>query len=727
MSNKKEVIKKFECFFQILILVIGIIAIGYAIGSEVRLVGAFAKGATFTDPQGNIWTKGDIVWTSPGQSPVSDGNIQKWIDFMQNRGGSPTPAHGIYGKGYEWITGAKGSSLTQPGFTISGIAQAAGWALIIYGSIKMIGGFLGVEDEKLDAVAKAVGIGVFSGMTLNTLFAAGTAETSAGVLSGTALQSIFTLGGKISLSSAAWFWGGAIAVGYFLATYKDVEQQIVEFNCIPWEAQTGGSDCEKCNKQGILPCSEYQCRSLGQACQLLNKGTEDEKCAWVNPKDVDPPVITPSEDALLDDYRYELQNTGISPPDTGVIIEYTQSADKCVPAFTPLSFGVELDEPAKCKIDYLRKDSFDEMDFFFGDSLLLYNHTIVMSLPGPDNLESENLTIQNDGEYELYTRCQDANGNSNTANFVFKYCVDPGPDTTPPLIVTTSLLNGMPIAYNQTSVDLEVYVNEPAECKWSHLDQSYDDMEESMSCSSSVLEMNAQMLYKCSTTLTGLKNNEENKFYFRCKDKPSAEEEDRNVNEESYEFTLIGTQPLVIDSVEPNGTIKDSTDIIKVELKAETSAGYKEGESTCYYSSTGDEEDYIMFYETSSYQHTQELHLPQGEYEYYIKCIDLGGNSDTEKVNFIVESDTNPPIVVRAYHDAPYLRLITNEEAECVYDTRDCSYLFEDGTKISATDDTEHFTDWNTKTNFYIKCQDEYGNQPLPNKCSIIVRAFSQE
>ncbi len=131
-----------------------------------------------------------------------------------------------------------------------------------------------------------------------------------------------------------------------------------------------------------------------------------------------------------------------------------------------------------------------------------------------------------------------------------------------------------------------------------------------------------------------------------------------------------------------------------------------------------------MFFNTDSHEHTQDLHLAEGDYEYWIKCIDLGGNSDTNKTEFKVESDLEAPIVVRAYHEESYLKLITNEEAECVYDTVDCNYLFDDGIKITVVDETKHFADWNTKIDFYIKCKDEYGNQPLPNKCSLIARPF---
>ncbi len=433
------------------------------------------------------------------------------------------------------------------------------------------------------------------------------------------------------------------------------------------------------------------------------------------------------ENAFRNDPEYTPDDT-ISPPDRGVRIEYRSSDNTApwrVPAFTPLSFGITLSEPAKCKLDVLRKENYDDMNFYFSDGLLLYNHSYVLSLPGSSALESEGIEIENEGEYEIYVRCQDSNGNSNVANFVFKFGVQTGPDTTPPLIVATDPLNDMPFADNQTSIEKAmVYINEPAECKWSHLDQSYKDMEKTMDCSGAdnLIDMDASGLYSCTTTLDGLKDRVENKFYFRCKDRSE------NANRESYELTLIGTQALVIDWVKPEDgeVIKDSTDAVKVTLEAKTSAGYNEGESTCYYSETDETEKYVMFFHTISYQHSQELWLEEGEYEYFIKCMDLGGNTDIEVINFEVESDSAEPIVVRAYHYETYLRLITNEPARCVYDTKyefsPCDYSFDDGTPMTTLEDVNHYTDWNTQITFYVICQDEYGNPPALDECSIIVR-----
>tara|TARA_Y100000310_G_scaffold213829_1_gene214836 strand:+ start:11400 stop:13916 length:2517 start_codon:yes stop_codon:yes gene_type:complete len=594
------------------------------------------------------------------------------------------------------------------------LAEGVIWAGAVYGGIQIIGAVFGLEEETKNILTQSAWAGIATWKGID-IFAPELVKKF-DILGSCTKEAALGLGWCSAVG------GAAVGVIVFLFLYSEEEEKIVTFSCLPWQAPVGGNTCEECNEQD-LPCSEYQCKSLGQACELLNPGTDEEKCVWVNRQDVNPPTIEPWEDALLNDYRYSPDNS-ISPPDRGVKINYLKANDNCIPAFTPLQLGVILNEPAKCKIDVLRKQNFEEMRTFLSGGLSKYNHTYALSLPGKSALESENITVQNNGNYEMFLRCEDANGNSNTATFVFKYCVDKGPDTTPPLIVTTSILNNVPIAYNKSSVDLEIYVNEPSNCRWSHDNQDYKNMEETMQCSSSIFDYNAQMLYKCSTTLTSLNDRVENKFYFRCEDQPKKLENERNTNTESYEFNLMGTQPLVIDSIEPNDTtISDSTDVVKVTFEVETSAGHKEGESICYYSDTENENNYIKFFETQSFEHKQDLFLTEGNYDYFIKCTDLGGNSDYETINFDVETDTSSPQVVRAYKEENYLKLITDEEAECVYSTFGCSYEFSEGTKITVVDEDNHFTDWNVQSDLYIKCQDNFGNQPLPNQCSITARA----
>jgi hypothetical protein len=600
-----------------------------------------------------------------------------------------------------------GTKSTDTGFlglgaALGNVVEGFLWAAGVYAAARMIIPMISTDANLATAGSLALGLGVLAG------------------------KSVYGLLLESEGKAAAMNWGLLAGVGtavvIFALVYRHETQEIITFNCLPWQAATKGNNCHFCNEQGILPCTEYQCRSLGQACQLLNKGTKQEKCAWVNQNDVSPPVIQPWLKVLTEGYVYT-PNNQISPPDRGVNIELQSSSTKCVKAFTPLTFGINTNEPAMCKLDVTRKNTFDEMSYSFSGGLSLQNHSYTLSLPGAAALAPENITLANGGNYNLYVRCQDANGNADTADFVFKFCVEKGPDTTPPLISGTSIPSGNPIASGQISVNISVYVNEPVEgCKWDHIDLGYENMGNTMDCSKAnlITDMNDRGLYTCTTKLDGLKDRQENKFYFRCKDLAG------NSNKESYPYSLMGTQPLVIDSVEPSGIVKDATENVKVTLKAHTSAGYSDGKADCYFSSTGNENDYVKFLNTNSFEHSQDLWLPEGTYTYSIKCIDLGGNADTKTASFEVKSDVNAPTVVRVYHEETNLKIITDKPARCVYDVKDCSYNFDKGVEMTVVNELNHYTAWNTDSNFYIKCRDVNGNQPDPDKCTIIVKPFSE-
>jgi len=618
------------------------------------------------------------------------------------------------------IEGARGGSLTNPYlFGLSGPAGDSKYAM----TAQMLMSYDEAKDDYTAMIPMALAMTdqfdkpeIHTIMNGRSLGKRGASYTEA---LGTLLYS--SLDAKTGMPNLQSL---GLGLALYAATYRTEEREIIEFDCNAWEAPVGGNYCEECNKED-MPCGEYQCKSLGQACELVNADVEGEEalCYWAHRSDTQPPTIEPWEEILDENYKYKEVSSG---EERAYEIIYKESSDGCIPAFTTLRFGVTADEPAKCKVDYLRKNKFDDMDYYMGgSSTFKYNHSEILKLPGPGEINSpekgeEQAEIFNDGNWNIYVRCSDPNGHYNVKNLVFKFCVDEGPDTTAPLITTTSLLNGMAVAYGKNSIGFDLYTDEVAECRWDFDEnKEYNEMENQMDCASNELEYNTMMLYRCSTTLTGIKDRTENKYYFRCKDKEG------NENRESYEFILQGTQPLLIDSVKPNETIKGSTDTIKVTLEVETSAGYNEGEATCYFSKTGETVDYLMFYYDdgmSSYYHTQNLWLPEGSHTYYIKCLDLGGNMDTDEITFNVESDTEMPFVVRAYPEENNLKIVTSEEAECVYSKTDCNYLFEDGVKMTVIDETEHFTDWDVDFSYYIKCKDEYGNMPIPNQCSIIVR-----
>ena len=582
-------------------------------------------------------------------------------------------------------------------------------------------------------IGPLLGLNTYNSQVLGYSLAAGTAaalfSTSATILGASAV------GGPVGIAI-----GVVVAAVVFVVFARTSANDVITYNCYEWDAKTGGADCEECNNQDI-PCTEYQCHSLGQACEFsVDSISGQSLCVWNNSHDLKAPTITPRIESLIDNetYRYTPDNS-ISPPDSGVALQYTLDPEGCTPAWTEVSFGVSLDERARCKYSPgVIFDSYDEMpDLYLSDGKRLYNHTYTLSLPSTDALEIENTTLENGGVYDFYIRCEDGNGNSNAGSYDIHFCIQDSADTIAPIIKKVSPVNETPVATGTTSTNITVYVNEPSECRWSYQDKSFEAMEGNMTCSTSVTNANAQLLFPCYATLDGLKDNQKNNYYFRCKDQPqyaSVNESLRNENQQSYHYTLVGTEALVISSVTPNKTIiKDSTTPVKVTIQAKTALGYDDGKAICSISSTGETGSYSEFfygYNTdrySQYKHNQTLYLSEGNYSYYIQCCDLGQNCDVEKINFGIDTDTTSPEIIRLYKEGNYLKLMTDEESTCVYSTTSCTYSFDDGLEmntISGGTDTQHYTDWSLNTNYYIKCEDTFGNRPASSQCTVIARPF---
>jgi len=633
------------------------------------------------------------------EDAIMDGSEGGNFESALSEGGSATPPPGP-----EASTGLPRLLGVHPAGFLDSLLAGAQWAVVAYFATKMVGGFIGLDKAKVDAASNAAAAGIFAGkFTAVGLQKSGWISNLAGVEQGAAW--------------VPWGVGIGVAIAVYVLTYEDkkVKELQVNFQCMPWQAPSGVDDCEKCNDED-KPCSEYKCKSLGQACELANKGTDKEMCVYAHPKDVQPPIINPDENVLTLGHKY----VNVKPLPPGPGFEIVREDKKCIKAFTPLTFGIRTDEPAQCKIDYNHTTDFLDMNYWFGGSnLYLYNHTEQFSLPGPSNLEGENLTIKNDGNWTFFIRCRDFNGNENEAEYAARFCVDPSPDTTPPVIKATSVKNNGYVPSNVDSANVEFYVNEPAQCRWSKEDKSYDTMENDMVCSNAIYEINALLLYTCTTELNGIARGGTD-FFVRCKDQPGKEENDRNVNKQSYKFTLSGSTELKIKNLKPNRTVYGSVSPTKVELYVESLFGSENGKAVCYYALEDVEGSYIEFFETDDNVHTQRQDLFSGNYKYYYKCVDSAGNVARNFTSFKVDIDTAAPVVARVYEEDGMLKVVTVKQSECVYSLSDCDFSFIEGTQMPYANSTTHVADWDQDKTYYIKCRDEFRNEEAD--CSVIVR-----
>ncbi len=680
-----------------------------------------AMGATVADAGVGTWVFNGAGWELFDTWGISTGYI------------APATA-GTFWNGMGVVFGAKGAAT---GFAMNAgaifgnfLAAAAAVALVHYGLQA-----LGFSERNV------------RGSTVTAIIAGGASAVIGSIL--------VLAGASATVPVIGWIVAGVtiLAAGVWLLGWgKNYSIETFSYVASLWQPVDGGQNCEKCNKLDS-GCNEYQCHTFGAACELINEGTGKEVCIWNN-TGLASPEIQPMEKVLKPNYAYTPLEVNL-PSDRGVKIVYSgQYSDdsQCVLPFTSLTLGVNTSQPAQCRIDVQRKQNFSALIMPMAEgSVYTYEHIFFLpssSLLSKDSMDAVNMSLKNGNDYSYFIRCKNYNGIESAMQFEMQFCVQDGPDPTAPEILYTNIFNDSAcVLSDKTTNPLEVYTNEPADCRWDFNNVNYDDMFYPMNCSQTVADnypVNS-MTYGCTGTLEGIQKAQENKYYLKCKDQPWLEgKEDtslakRNVNEDPYVVVLQGSQPLVITDLTINDkgnniNIKDSTDTVPVTISVNTLAGCMDGNARCAHGEIRSGKVlYTDFYNEGSFDYmatnTETLHLPAGSYSIPIKCIDEGGNDAYTQANFTIESDLTSPVITRAYYEDNYLKLITDEKASCVYgdESTGCTFQFEDGSAISTRDGIEHFTKWDTTASLFIRCKDQFGNMPSATTCNIIVRPYEKK
>jgi len=505
---------------------------------------------------------------------------------------------------------------------------------------------------------------------------------------------------QVSTAGTFWGWVNTAAWIYAVAQIADIafaktKTKTIELSCDPWRAPEGGDNCELCGDDG-KGCSEYRCRSLGQNCILVNEGTDKEQCVNLHPNDVNSPIIIPFREEITKGLTIrELTEGGVKGYQINEQIE----------PFKPIQVAIKTDEPAQCKYDIKNNIKFDDMKNFLGDSLYDTNHTIAIRLPG-ELAEQEALKLTNGGQHRLFIRCKDRAGNVNERDYMIKFNIKSGPDLTPPIIEQTSIQNGAFIPQGANETSLSIYVTEPSSCRWDTKDTDFEVMQNTFQCVTTGIEQSLDVfgLYKCNTQLTKLEFGE-NKFFFRCKDQPNKQENLRNVNEESFVFSLFGTNSISIVDSGPSGVLFDVP-----TLRVVTSGGAENGKALCAFA----EEDVnfeamTQFFNSDSNVHTQELIIDKGDYNYFVKCRDEAANEASTQINFRLDIDVSGPRIASLYKDtsASLLHLETTENSICEYSNVG-SFRFGEGTLMTGQETIHEAT--LTSQRYHIVCRDGKNN-----------------
>ena len=638
-------------------------------------------------------------------------------------------AAGVFGKAPVAPTGSDAEyprELTTAAVGLGGVAMAGAYAAVTYSSLSLTTSMGPLVSSSGISAVPAASIGAFSGVAIGASIGfivgvylaklTGSSPLgvilmgSGGALIGGAVAYVLIFATLTTIPLAGWIIAAIGAILMIIGSLfgsADCDPIEVSFECKVWQPPRGGSDCEKCNEDPLRPCSEYRCSTLGAACELINKGTENELCVDVNPGDVTPPRISPNKLNILGDQEYtEITSSGFKITNEGQI---------CIDAYDLLFLAVKTDEPAICKFDF-KESNYEEMDFDFGN-VFSYNHTIAFPLPDPSHGESQGLNWS--GDLDIYLKCQDRYGNENPNFYLVSTCVNQGPDVTPPVVRATFPKSGDKISFDSLIQRINIITNELATCRWDSNDISYDLMTNSLKCTDRFARPSTILGYSCSGEVPA--PNTENNFYIRCKDQPwLANEEERNPMTQGYHLLLNKpTSKIKIDSVSPKGEIITQTDQTSIELEIITSGG---GDyHACSYSFSG-YENMIELFETGADRiHKQPLSLSVGKRDLYVECFDETGDTAKSQTNFTLIKDELNPLIARIWQeDTGELYFITTEIAECRYSESSCSFVFENATLTGKG--LFHIIDAIKGRNYFIKCRDEKGN--VPSDCSIEAAAI---
>lgn len=484
---------------------------------------------------------------------------------------------------------------------------------------------------------------------------------------------------------------------------KEKRQEVpVSSVCSPWVAPADGEDCGLCDvavsEGGIAVddgqgniytgylCSEYRCKSLGQTCEFIpeNQGTGRSTCISIE-LDTNAPIMSlwkEEMDAQGIEYAYD--------PETKVV------EMENAPIYTSIHFPILTDDYAQCK---LSDDSGNLQLLTSGvNTDELYNSlNYIIEDPIAGFSTEHNITYmlsEGDTDYTFNIYCTNYYEQTTLAPFLFKVHTTAEPDTSPPDIDSIYPVSGAQVPYADSSVDVALYLNEYASCKYSTSDLDvYDSMEgEFGTCDSSqgLFEAICQANVPLSEGTTTL--------YFLCQDQSG------NTQTDAEQWYVSKSEALEITQTSPSGTLYTND----ITLQVNTGNGGDNGNAVCSYS--GESDSLQEMYLSSGTYHEQSLGLDKGEYTFSVSCVDSIGNTAESDITFTVDKDESAAEIESVYYLGSTLYVITNEASNCQWDNEVFSYG--GGSDLAGTASTDHTLSISDLTQEYvIVCIDGYGNE----------------
>lgn len=430
---------------------------------------------------------------------------------------------------------------------------------------------------------------------------------------GTAALITLAAGGPVGWVTAGI--GAAVAGLYFLVYMLGYSQEFYYQQCNPSMPPTNGNDCHLCNEDPNRPCSKYRCESLGTACQyndtidvdiggiLKSYDIAESSCNAIQ-NDGLAPYITDIKVTDLQGNSYLATPSTTSGP---TYISITKQDGSPIPEWTDLIVDIKLNEKAFCRYDFQSTLNISSMGFAFDSTVLRQElkqkFTVSQQLP------------------QFLVRCADIYQNANVLEYTLKFSSMQGPDIEPPMIIGTDKDNFNKFDEGTTQLDLLIYTNKMADCRWDKEDKEYSEMSPATQCTTTLMVGG----FRCLTMLTGLVKDVPNEFNIRCNSTNGV------ANRQSYKLTLYSTPALKIASYSPknNDEVKGCEMQSQVTLTIDTTDGSDAGLSKCYWTYNRDYSDEKVFTTDATYiaHHEENITVKNsGTKTVYIECVDSAGS-----------------------------------------------------------------------------------------------------
>jgi hypothetical protein len=418
-----------------------------------------------------------------------------------------------------------------------------------------------------------------------------------------------------------------------------------------------------------------------------------------------------------------------------------------VKPYTPVTITISTNEASKCKFNLGNASAkFSNMRYRFGEGFD-NRHTVVLNFPGQEyeieGEETQYSILANGLNFTMYIRCVDISGNGELSRPIsIEIDVMNAPEFNAPLLSNFNPVSGSAIRYNSTLQAINFKMNEPAECRWSFNDTSFEVMGNNFNCDTAPNSESIFNGYSCAGILTNvtLELNNQTKYYIKCKDHPEYGADNTTINgvvysrnshtsENDYEYILRPSSPLEITYVSPESTITVNAGNSTFALEAYTSGGAGAGTSVCFWKIADNIEmngtSLARFSRTNSSRH---LHIVTNKtsnlYYAQVRCEDVAGNMAWRNFSFNLILDYSGPEILRFYNYAEGLHIYTSEPSTCAIGTNreeGCFFNFQNATKMSGYG-KEHGSSWNYNDYNYIICKDYFGNENAG--CAMVIRTY---